>query len=284
MARTYSVDSPRISRKKRRRRADPETPDLAAAFSLPPAPSPPPAAPAQTPPPNRSHHIAHTAPVATWDQASAPPVWTDARGYVRPPATMPGAGKGRAPASKGKRYPPDPPTVVEVVRLLNGCPDTPSGHRLRALINLLWRTGLRISEALALEESDLDPVKGSIVIRRGKGGKRRTIGMDPWGWDQLRPWLEERHHYPTGPVFCVLEGPTAGRVWGSSQVRWELHRLARAVGIRKRIHPHGFRHADLRVLSRYLSGISHDDVLDEARVRPLPTLTAPDMMEVLRGE
>lgn len=251
----------------------------------------------------RGHHPAHTDQVTRWAGASAPPTWTDARGYPRSPATMPGHGRGRAPSSKGRTYPPDPPTTVEVVQLLNGCPDTPIGHRLRALICLLWRTGMRIAEALALLESDLDPVKGSVIVRNGKGGKRRVVGMDPWGWDQLRPWLDERRLYPPGPVFCVLEGPTAGRGWEASQVRFEMHRLARDVGVRKRmIHPHAFRHAfassrareqmpwhllqkqlghaDLRVLSRYLSGISHEDVLDDARIRPLPTLTAPDLLSV----
>ena len=57
--------------------------------------------------------------------------------------------------------------------------DRADGHRLRALIVLLCRAGVRISEALALRESDLDSARGSILIRRGKGGKRREVGMDP---------------------------------------------------------------------------------------------------------
>ena len=45
---------------------------------------------------------------------------------------------------------------------------------------LLWRAGLRISEALALQESDLDRSRGAVLVRRGKGGKRREVGMDRW--------------------------------------------------------------------------------------------------------
>ena len=41
---------------------------------------------------------------------------------------------------------------------------------MRALIVLLWRASLRISEALALVESDLDALHGSVLVRRGKGG------------------------------------------------------------------------------------------------------------------
>ncbi len=44
------------------------------------------------------------------------------------------------------------------------------GLRMRALIVLLWRASLRISEALALAESDLDALHGSVLVRRGKGG------------------------------------------------------------------------------------------------------------------
>jgi integrase len=56
------------------------------------------------------------------------------------------------------------------------------GTRLRALIVVLWRAGLRIHEALALGESDLDRRRGSLLVRRGKGGRPREVGMDEWAW------------------------------------------------------------------------------------------------------
>ena len=52
------------------------------------------------------------------------------------------------------------------------------GARLRAPIVVLWRGGLRIQEALALSECDLDPQRGSLLVRNGKSGRRREIGMD----------------------------------------------------------------------------------------------------------
>ena len=85
------------------------------------------------------------------------------------------------------------------------------GFRLRALIIVLWRGGLRIQEALALGERDLDARRGSLLVRSGKGGRRREIGMDAWGWEQLRPWLDARLELPVGPLFCVIDGPTRGR-------------------------------------------------------------------------
>jgi site-specific recombinase XerD len=54
--------------------------------------------------------------------------------------------------------------------------DGPDGLRLRGVIVMLWRAGLRISEALALAESDLDRTRGAVLVRRGKGGKRREVG------------------------------------------------------------------------------------------------------------
>ena len=85
------------------------------------------------------------------------------------------------------------------------------GARMRGLTVVLWRAGLRISEALGLSERDLDPARGAIVVRHGKGGKRREIGMDEWGWAQLRPWLAHRASLPIGALFCVISGPTRGR-------------------------------------------------------------------------
>jgi len=61
----------------------------------------------------------------------------------------PGFHAGRPPRNKGMRYPADPPTVEEIVAVLRTAGDTLHGHRLRGLIIVLWRAGLRISEALA---------------------------------------------------------------------------------------------------------------------------------------
>ena len=54
---------------------------------------------------------------------------------------------------------------------------------------MLWRAGLRIGEALELHERDLEPGRGALLVREGKGGRRREVGMDDWGWQQLSPWL-----------------------------------------------------------------------------------------------
>lgn len=142
----------------------------------------------------------------------------DVRGYRRSPATMPGFNAGKIPATKGHKLPPDPIRVEEIVALLAACQPHRSGRkaelaamRLRALIVLLWRSGLRISEALALEERDLNRGDMALTVRRGKGGKRRVSAMDEWAWKELDVWLAARKELPLGAIFCVLSGPTAGR-------------------------------------------------------------------------
>src|SRR5690348_17028853 len=83
-------------------------------------------------------------------------VLLDVAGQRRSPATMPGYHRGRPPRNKGEQYPADPPTVEEIVAVMRTLSERADGQRLRALIVLLWRAGVRISEALALHESDLD--------------------------------------------------------------------------------------------------------------------------------
>jgi site-specific recombinase XerD len=84
---------------------------------------------------------------------------------------------GKPPANKGRRYPADPPCVEETVAVMREAGNGAHGLRLRALIVVLWRAGLRISEALALSERDLDPARGALLVRHGKGGSDGR-----WAW------------------------------------------------------------------------------------------------------
>ena len=87
----------------------------------------------------------------------------DCAGRRRSPATLSSFHQGRSPRNKGLRYPADPPTVEEIIGVMRAAGDSPEGVRLRAVIVVLWRAGLRISEALALRESDLDRQPGAVL-------------------------------------------------------------------------------------------------------------------------
>jgi integrase len=130
------------------------------------------------------------------------------------------------PRNKGRIYPADPPTVDEIVAVMRHARHARHGCRLNGLIVVLWRAGLRIHEALSLTETDLDQRRGSILIRHGKGDRRREVGMDAWAWSALQPWLDARAELPVGPLFCVIDGATRGRPWSASAARLELHRTA----------------------------------------------------------
>jgi len=117
----------------------------------------------------------------------------------------------------------------------------PTGVRNRALIAVLWRCGLRLGEALALQPKDFDPDQGTLVVQRGKGGKRRVVGVDAGTAALVGRWLEVRRTRGISgrTLFCTL----AGRPMDQSYVRHLLPRLARKAGVERRVHAHGLRHA-----------------------------------------
>ncbi len=227
----------------------------------------------------------------------APTTLVDTAGRRRSSATLPGYHQGRPPRNKGLQYPADPPTVEEIIAVMRAPGDDADGVRLRGLIVVLWRAGLQISEALALTESNLDAGSGAILVRRGKGGKCREVGMDRWAWEQLAPWLTLRATLPVGALFCVLRGPTRGRPWGAAGVRTQLHNVAAHAGVRRRLAPHQLRHAhavemsregvallviqrqlghaNLAITSVYLRGIDNAEIVHTVvHERPAPTIPA----------
>jgi integrase len=91
-------------------------------------------------------------------------------------------------------------TGQEIELLMRQCSRrAPTGVRSRALIAVCWRCGLRIGEALALAPKDFDPDSGTLVVQRGKGGKRRVVGVDVGTVALVTRWLESRRkHAPRG--------------------------------------------------------------------------------------
>ena len=202
----------------------------------------------------------------------------------------------RPQTTRGRRFPADPPRVEEIIAVMRNAGERPHGLRLKALIVILWRSGLRISEALALAETDLEPTRGSLLVRRGKGGKRREVEMDDWAWDQLQGWLAIRRELPVGPLLCAINAPRSGLPWSAEAVRQALARAAVQAKVRRRFAPHQLRHAhavemaregvplnviqrqlghaNLGVTSIYLQGIDTEEIIDTIHRRPAPTISA----------
>ena len=143
---------------------------------------------------------------------------------------------------KGRTFPPEVLRDDEVQLLMGACRrEKPTGLRNRALLAVLYRSGLRIAEALSLMPKDVDTEAGIIRVLHGKGNKARTVGVDRGAIELVLEWLQARLGARTeleSPLFCTMQGR---RMW-ATYVRAMLRRLARRVGIQKRVHPHGLRH------------------------------------------
>ena len=138
--------------------------------------------------------------------------------------------RGRPPTRPVRRRPPEVLTEAEVLALIKACSArAPTGIRNRALIAMLWRSGLRISEALALELRDVDLEAGTL----GSATARATSpARSAWTNRPRRCWPagstvgETSHLGARAPIFCTLRG---GRI-DSSYIRHLLPRLARKAG------------------------------------------------------
>ncbi len=185
---------------------------------------------------------------------------------------------------------PDPLTVDEVDRLLAAVdPDRAAGAgaprgrrgaaaaaalaamRDRALLELLYAAGLRVSEALRLDGDDLDLDGGSVRVV-GKGDRERVVPVGDVAVAWLRRYLAAERPVPAtadrvrasrgGPVFLSDRGRRLGRSYAWLAVK----RAAAAAGVGDRVSPHTLRHsyathlleggADLRVVQELLGHAS----------------------------
>jgi site-specific recombinase XerD len=142
------------------------------------------------------------------------------------------------PANKGKKYPALEGicTPKEVEALLKARGRGATGLRNRALIALLYRSGLRCSEALNLAARDIDSKRGAITVRHGKGDKSRVVAVDQGTLVFIEQWVAVK---PKGLLFCTLHGTPLD----TSYVRHMLKRIGKRAGIEHRVHAHGLRHS-----------------------------------------
>jgi integrase/recombinase XerD len=109
-----------------------------------------------------------------------------------------------------------------------------TGVRNKALIAVLWRSQLRIGEALALRPIDYQGDR--LRVLHGKGDRARVVGVDVETQRLVNEWLEVRPE--SKYLFCTQKG---GEI-DTSYVRHLFKRLQAKTGIAKRCHPHGMRH------------------------------------------
>ncbi|HEY9263124.1 MAG TPA: tyrosine-type recombinase/integrase, partial [Mycobacterium sp.] len=136
------------------------------------------------------------------------------------------------------------------------------------LIGLLAATGIRIGEAIALDNSDLDLQHEVLTVRSGKFGKTRLLPLHPSTADALRGYLRTRDRLRPTPVSDTLLVSSAGTRLDQSRVSKMFNRLTRQTGVtarssscRPRIHDlrHGF--AVATILTAYRRGDHVPNVL-----------------------
>src|SRR6478609_5499209 len=180
------------------------------------------------------------------------------------------------PPSPAKRLPKALPLAdVEAILDAAGAAGTTLAMRDRALLELLYGTGARISEAVGLDVDDLDAVDGTVLLR-GKGGKERIVPVGSFAREAIDAYLVRGRPELAS---AVTTGSTSGRSNGgalflnarggrlSRQSAWAvLVKAADRAGVTRDVSPHTLRHsfathlldggADVRVVQELLGHAS----------------------------
>lgn len=170
---------------------------------------------------------------------------------------------------KIQRHLPSVLSVEEVLAILDSVDlSKPQGHRNRAMLEMLYSCGLRVSELVNLRISDLFFDEGFIRVI-GKGDKQRLIPVGEPAVKAVGFWMDQRRLWPVakGCEDCLFLNSRGGRI-SRVAVFTIVKEQAELAGIHKEISPHTFRHsfathmvengADLRVVQEMLG---HESIL-----------------------
>lgn len=187
-----------------------------------------------------------------------------------------------------RKYPIETLTPAEVSAILRGCSTrAPTGIRNRAMVVVMYKTGLRVAEVLALKTSDIDQAAGTIRVLHGKGNRARVMGIDDGTLAVIQRWTDTRRALglSRAPLFCTLKG----RPVSDTYVRAMMKRIGRKGNVDKRVHAHGLRHthafelsgegvpinvisrqlghSSSAVTARYIDHVAPQDVITMGRAR-----------------
>jgi integrase/recombinase XerC len=136
------------------------------------------------------------------------------------------------------------PTTLDadtMARLLAFRADGQLGLRDKAIMELFYSSGLRLSELLGLDLLDLD-LRDRTVRVLGKGRKTRIVPVGRHAVDALQAWLRDRTAIAAVDEMAVFVGVN-GRRLGPRVVQQRIARWARLQGLPEHVHPHMFRHS-----------------------------------------
>jgi len=149
------------------------------------------------------------------------------------------------PLPKLGKYLPETLSEGEIERLL-AAPDvdSPRGLRDRAMLELMYATGVRVSELIGLKLTNLNMRQGVVRIDSGKGGKDRLVPIGEFAMDWSVRYLERARALLLGDHASDVLFPGRHGAPMTRQTFWyAIKRYALAAGITRSISPHGLRHA-----------------------------------------
>ncbi|MSQ62660.1 MAG: tyrosine recombinase XerC [Betaproteobacteria bacterium] len=150
-------------------------------------------------------------------------------------------------APKSPRHLPRSLSVEQAQQLLESVPPhtlaTPKGARDRAMFELLYSSGLRLAELIALDAADgrLDLKQAEVTVT-GKGGKTRTVPVGGRARDALRDWLKARALLAAPQERALFVGARGRRI-APGAVQTRLRAWAKRQGLGAAVHPHMLRHS-----------------------------------------
>ena len=159
-------------------------------------------------------------------------------------------------------------TLDEINRMMAAIDlSTNEGHRNRAMMEMLYGSGLRVSELVNLQLSKIYLNEHYMLIE-GKGSKQRLVPLSPVAEEWFGYWMQERATWPLKPEFKDIAFVNRyGRPLTRAMVFTIVKRLCAEAGIVKTVSPHTLRHsfathllqngADLRVIQQLLG---HEDL------------------------
>jgi len=147
-------------------------------------------------------------------------------------------------APKSPRHLPKALSVEQAQQLLEGtAPDTPEAARDRAMFELLYSSGLRLGELVALDADDgrLDLKQAEVTVT-GKGSKTRTVPVGGRAREALRDWLKARVQLAAREERALFVGARGKRI-APGIVQARLRAWAKRQGLGVSVHPHMLRHS-----------------------------------------
>ena len=148
---------------------------------------------------------------------------------------------GDVQAPKARKRLPTPLDADAMSRLLEFRGDDTLGVRDKAIMELFYSSGLRLSELLGLDLLDLD-LRDRTVRVTGKGRKTRIVPVGRHAVTAIQRWLAERATIAGVGEHAVFVGQNGSRL-GPRIVQRRIARWARLQGLPEHVHPHMFRHS-----------------------------------------